>query len=113
MRLALPPSFAGRHSTFHVSQLRPFVEASGTTEEQTLPPPPVLIDGDAKYYTVEAIRGKRRHRVGRSRRWIVQYLVKWAGYAESENTWEPASVLFQDVPELLRAYDAEHKHEQG
>jgi hypothetical protein len=38
-------------------------------------------------FEVEEIRGKRIHR-GK-----VQYLVKWVGYGEEDNTWEPVEHL--------------------
>src|SRR5579863_10670853 len=48
-------------------------------------PPPDLILGEAEY-EVEQIRSHRRH----GRRKQLQYLLKWKGYPESDNTWEPA-----------------------
>jgi hypothetical protein len=31
--------------------------------------------------------------------------VKWLGYPDSENTWEPATSLREDVPELVANFD--------
>ena len=39
----------------------------------------------------------------------VEYLVKWQGYADSENTWEPRSTLIKDVAEMVKQYDDSHK----
>ena len=51
------------------------------------------IDGEDAWY-VEKIVGKRKKKNG-----IIEYLVKWEGYADYENTWEPVSglALAQDV----------------
>ena len=111
MRLTLPPALAGRHPVFHVSLLRPY---AGSTAFPARAPPPsaaVLPDADARYYTVEAIRDRRRRRVGHSRTWVTEYLVKWVGYKESENTWEPASRLKEDVPAVVEAYDGGRQKE--
>jgi hypothetical protein len=60
-------------------------------------PPPDLIDGEEKY-KVERIISHRHH--GRAR--VLQYLVKWKGYPESDNTWEPATQIH--TPDLLKTY---------
>jgi hypothetical protein len=107
MRLTLTPALGRRHPVFHVSQLRPYKDGAATFPGRAAPPPPpVMMDGDVRYYTMEAIVGKKRARGGRSRRWTTQYMVKWAGYAESENTWEPAARLREDQPEMVEAYEA-------
>jgi hypothetical protein len=51
------------------------------------------MDGE---YEVEAIRGHRRGRMGQ------YYLLKWAGYPESENTWEHESNV--NCPDLIAEY---------
>jgi hypothetical protein len=45
-------------------------------------PPPDLIDGEEEYEVISILKS-RRH--GRGRK--VQYLVKWKGYADSDNEW--------------------------
>uniref|UniRef100_A0A1L8DWF3 Putative heterochromatin protein 1 n=1 Tax=Nyssomyia neivai TaxID=330878 RepID=A0A1L8DWF3_9DIPT len=54
-------------------------------------------DGDAEYQ-VESIR-ERRVKKGR-----VEYYIKWEGYPEEENTWEPIDNL--DCPELIAEFEA-------
>lgn len=85
--LDLPPSMQ-IHPVFHVSKLKAFKESERFSESRTSPlnrPPPEIIDDEAEY-EVEAIRDCRERKYGR--RMYKQYLVKWKGYPEWENTWE-------------------------
>ncbi|CAG2117130.1 unnamed protein product [Medioppia subpectinata] len=52
-------------------------------------------------FTVEAIVGKRK-RAGR-----VEYCVKWLGFSDDENTWEPIDNLHCE--ELIADYEANNK----
>jgi len=64
-------------------------------------PPPALLDPQGrKHYLVEALVQKRL------RRGMRQFLVKWRGYPHSQNSWEPESVLREDCPDLVRAFDS-------
>jgi hypothetical protein len=61
---------------------------------------------DAEEYEVEAIR---RHRSTKARG--LEFFVKWAGYPEAENTWEPLTHLTRDgepLP-LLAEYAAKRR----
>jgi hypothetical protein len=102
-RLDLPRQYRQLHPVFHVSLLRPHV-ASGTefpNRGQFARPLPELTDTglefevetivDKKWVTV---RGKRHPR----------YLVKWAGYPDSDNTWEPLRNL-RNAPAALTAFE--------
>ncbi|UJR33540.1 hypothetical protein I4U23_020982 [Adineta vaga] len=62
-------------------------------------------DLDEELYTVEKIIKMRTTKKGK-----VQYLLKWKGFSESENTWEPAENL--ECPELVAAFLAEQKEKQ-
>jgi hypothetical protein len=66
---------------FHVDLLTPYIEMEFHGPNYTRPPPD-LIDGKEEY-EVESILKSRRY--GRGHK--VQYLVKWKGYANSENEW--------------------------
>src|SRR5216684_8929965 len=61
---------------------------------------------DVEQYEVKAIRSHRRHGKGKQ----LQYLVKWLGYPESDNTWEPAGHL--QMPALLKEYHRRNPAEQ-
>lgn len=53
----------------------------------------------SRKYEVEKILDKR------IRRGKVEYLVKWKHYSDHYNTWEPQSVLLEDIPELIEVFD--------
>jgi hypothetical protein len=59
--------------------------------------PPDLEDPDTTVYDVEEILGAR------VRRGNLQYLVKWLGYGDEENSWEPAGELLT-ADEHVRAF---------
>jgi len=64
---------------FHISLLEP----AYTQSFEDPPQPEVHQDYQQPEYEPEAILNHRR-RYGKT-----QYLVKWKGYPDSENTWEP------------------------
>ncbi|KAI9493415.1 hypothetical protein BDB00DRAFT_787920 [Zychaea mexicana] len=55
-------------------------------------------------FEVEAIMG---HQVHRSM--VVMYEIKWLGYSEKDNTWEPATSVHEDCLKLCASYWAKHK----
>ncbi|WJX36343.1 La ribonucleoprotein [Trifolium repens] len=64
---------------------------------------PKLDDG---FYEIETIRRKRL------RKGEVQYLIKWRGWPETANTWEPLHNL-QSVPDLIHAFEESLKSGGG
>ena len=94
-RLALPHQWT-IHPVFHASLLTPYSETKEHGENYSRPPPDLV--GGGEQYEVEAIRSHRRQGRGRQ----LQYLVKWLGYPESDNMWEPAGHLQTLV--LLKGY---------
>jgi hypothetical protein len=59
-----------------------------------------MIEGEPEY-EVETIISHRKRGKG------YQYLVKWEGYAESENTWEPEASL-GNAQQVLKTYKKRH-----
>src|SRR5713226_4094493 len=94
-QLSLPATWT-IHDVFHASLLLPYHE-NAVHGPNFSRPPPDLIQG-AEEYEVEHLVNHRRH--GRSR--ALQYFVKWKGYPESDNTWEPARDIH--APDLLKSY---------
>jgi RNase H-like domain found in reverse transcriptase/Reverse transcriptase (RNA-dependent DNA polymerase)/Integrase zinc binding domain/Chromo (CHRromatin Organisation MOdifier) domain len=98
-QLNLPASW-NIHPVFHNNLLTPYVETNAHGPNFTRPPPD-LINGEAEY-EVEAIRS--HHYFGKNKR--LQYLLKWKGYPEADNTWESEDQL--NTPELLKQYNRRH-----
>lgn len=73
------------HPVFHIDRLSLW---KGNEVNGKLPPPPepVEVEGEEEY-EVEEVLDSKVHGKG------LRYLVKWKGYDESENSWEPASNL--------------------
>src|SRR6266478_5523037 len=103
-QLELPPNWR-IHNVFHASLLTPYHEMTAHGPNFTRPPPD-LIDGEEEY-EVERIVAHRQF--GRSKR--LQYLIKWKGYPESDNTWEPADQVH--APELIKHYQSARAHQSS
>jgi hypothetical protein len=94
-RLGLPPAW-NIHDVFHTSLLTPYQETTAHGPNYTKPPPD-LIEG-AEEYEVEQVT---KHRYfGCSKK--LQFLIKWKGYPDADNTWEPAVNL--RAAEEVQAY---------
>ncbi|TPX52906.1 hypothetical protein PhCBS80983_g06418 [Powellomyces hirtus] len=83
-KLELPKEFTGLHPVFHVSILRRYHDPGGTPYRQvTAPPEPKKDEDGQETYRVDKILNARWHRN------TEQFLVKWTGYNNTQNTWEP------------------------
>src|SRR5712675_976744 len=94
-QLSLPATWR-IYDVFHASLLSSYHknDAHGPNFSR---PSPDLIDGEEEY-EVERITSHRFQ--GRSK--TLQYLIKWLGYPDSDNTWEPAHQIH--APEMIKAY---------
>ncbi len=68
--------------------------------------PPDLIDGEDEYEVEQIVAHQQ---FGRSKR--LQYLIKWKGYPESDNTWEPADQVH--APKLTKHYQSTARHQSA
>jgi transposase InsO family protein len=102
--LDLPTSLS-IHPVFHISKLRLHCPSERFDPHRPpLPdrPPPEIIDQNEEY-EVETIRD---HRLAKWRgRMYKQYLVKWKGYPEWENTWEWEDTLTSSAKEVVEEYE--------
>lgn len=98
--LELPETYGRLHRTFPVSLLEPYSRREG--EE---PPGPVDLDKEDRFQ-VESIRKERGSKEN------PQFLVKWQGYPEHDNTWEPLDHLddCEDLIEEFRMRNERVKH---
>ena len=86
----------GIHNIFHAFLLSPYHETPAFGPNFSHPPPDLI--GGEEECEVEQILNHRCYR--RSRR--LQYFIKWKGYPESNNTWEPANQVH--ASNLIKAY---------
>jgi len=84
------------HLVFHTSLITTYTETPSHGPNFTQLPSD-LIDGEEKY-KVEQIRSHKTW--GQCK--TLQYLIKWKGYPESDNTWENADQIH--VPALIKLY---------
>ena len=92
VRLRLPESYR-IHPVFHVSLIRPF--RSGSTMPTPLVNEPEIVDG-IPFYKVETILAKRIRSRGRGRK-VTEFLIKWSGYDDTHNSWEPRENITDDL----------------
>ncbi len=93
-QLDLPPALKV-HDIFHVDHLSAY---RGNEVNGLLPPPPepITVEGEEQY-EVDHIRDSKLF--GRT----LKFLVRWKGYGEGEDTWEPSSHL-SHAPEKVTEF---------
>ena len=94
-RLQLPLTWT-IHDVFHASLLSLYRETPSHGPNFSRPPPDLI--GGEEEYEVESIRSHRYF--GRNKK--LQFLIRWKGYAPSDDTWEPADSVH--APDLVKEY---------
>jgi Chromo (CHRromatin Organisation MOdifier) domain len=85
---------------FHASLLSPYKEMEEHGEN--LPElPPDLVEGEEEF-KVEQILASRRHR----HRKKLQYLLRWKGYSQAHDSWEPANQVHAE--DLIEEFHREN-----
>ena len=72
-------------------------------KRENKPPSSIIQKNQQNKYIIEEIVGKKKIK-GK-----IYYLVKWKGYTDKDNTYEPKEVLEEDVPQLIQDYEDNNK----
>ena len=97
-RLRLPRQWR-IHDVFHASQLSPY-RTTAVHGPAFAEPPPDIIEGEEEW-EVEKILDSKIIKKGRKR--CLEYFVKWKGYDEGSNSWEPEENL-ENSPEAVEEF---------
>lgn len=101
--LALPPHMK-QYPVFNADRLRPYIESPPDFDHRTPPkPPPAVVNGEDEW-EVERIEDYKMF--GRTPKW----LVKWKGYSEDDNTWEPRRNL-RNAKDAMAEFEARQRIE--
>lgn len=105
-KLDIPATFRARriHDVFNVSLLKPYVERPADLGKQRLNrPPPLMSTDEGDFWEVERVLKVEIRENGQR---MVQ--VRWKGWGEDEDSWEPYDRFKKDCPEALREWHILH-----
>ena len=87
------------HPTFHVSKLRAYLQSDKGLQRSNVRPEAMMIDGEEQYEVDRIVR----HRMNRKKK---QYLIKWTGYDNNDNTWEFADDVKKYAARIVEQYES-------
>jgi hypothetical protein len=98
--LDIPRTWHGIHPVINDEYLKLFHPPSFENQKKPPPPPEVTIEGETEY-EVETILDSRK------RRNVIKYLIRWKGYDNTHDTWEPFENI-QNSMELVKNFHRDH-----
>jgi len=100
--LDFPKALSQIHPVINIELLKPYTDPALNFPQRKLDqPPPIELEGFLEYEVEEVLDFRRK---GRS----IEYFVKWKGYAEYENSWEPLANLHNCL-EFIEEYHEKSK----
>ena len=81
----MPPYYQALHLVFHTRKLAQYSESTICGQKSTSPPL-TLIQGQEEWEVEKILDSRQRH--GKNK-----FLVRWKGYSQGDNTWEPEENL--------------------
>ena len=103
LKLPQTPAWRHKHDVFNEKLLKPFTKPSFDIQPNDPPAPANLVEEEEEY-EVEAILDSRKK--GR----YIEYLVKWKGYSDAENSWEPCGNVCHAEEEVNQCSNSQRHH---